>query len=442
MLKVSFILFLLGTLGLALSRKGEVKENHPFDLKFYKKNTVSSFPLSVNCNKASTGYLNFEGRAIAHGDFTDIQNLKENPTILVKRQLKYLDGLVDHIDHSRIRFVPHWKKTFKVLKIKETQYPVNVFLDKVDVNPSYYPQGSLGRWYEKGRKAIEVSYRAQVKVTRCVNSSKSVPTEYNLTLPLDPYLAYWYVPKAQRVEMVYHPKVKMMTTPCASKTMAQLKHPNMYWNVWKPNANGCKNHLKENIHIQNFSANFVPHNLKPQKIEFSHLQNKDQIKISIISGLLHPIETSENLKNTRALLDHINSIDKIDKEKLKDQDTATIATLTFMHLMKELAKNIRWSVDNFKDHLIFKTQGLLARSNKPVSIQIYLGPTTDYQKGKRHWGFLANALKDSDFIFYSGHAAMGYTFSLENLKKYSTFKNLPPHQNLWVSGGSGSRPSV
>ena len=422
MLKASFILFLLGTIGLTLNKKTEVKQQHPFDLKRYKKKTASYFPLSVNCPQANPGDLNFKGRVIAHGDFLSFQKIKENPEAVVERQLKYIDGFVDHIDHSEIRFVPHREKKFKVLSIKKIKYPTAIFLDKVDVNSSYYPQKSLNRWYQKGKESTEISYEAKVKVTRCTNK-KEIPQKYNVTLPLDPYLAYWYVPKKQRVEMIYHPKVKMVTTPCASKTMAQLRHPNMYWNVWKPKASDCKGLLKDDAHIQTLSAYFTPLNSRPQKIQFSHLKNKGEIKISIISGLLHPIETSDNLKNARVLLKNINSIDKIEKEKLKDQDTATLATLTFMHLMNTFAKDIHWNAHDVTDHLIFKTKGLLTHSNKPVSIQIYLGPTTDYQKGRRHWDFLANALRDSDFIFYSGHAAMGYAFSLENLKKYSTFKN-------------------
>ena len=328
MLKISFIFIVFGIVGFGLNQRNtpsSAKRLHPFDLSHYGQGK-SSFPLSINCPQSDIGYLRFKGKVISHSDFFRYQSFLKEPRKLVKSQLKYIDGFLDHIDHSHIRFVPHWEKKFKVLKIKRIRYPIDIFLDKIEVNPSYYPPKSLDRLYAKGRDAIEVHYQANIKVTRCVNAQESVMTEYKLTLPLDPYLAYWYVPKKHWVEMTYHPKVKMLTTPCASKTMAQLRHPNMYWNVWKPMAKNCSDFLKENRHVKTLNATFKKQNLTRQKINFSHLKDKPKIEIAVISGLLYSIPTDENLHKVRNLLKDINSIDKIGKERLKGQDVGTIAS--------------------------------------------------------------------------------------------------------------------
>ena len=129
-----------------------------------------------------------------------------------------------------------------------------------------------------------------------------------------------------------------------------------------------------------------------------------------------------NLEKVRGVLKSLNTLEQTDQQSWQGQDPATLGTFTFMHLMKRLAENVHWSAEDLGDHLIFKGLGRLVHSQRTISIQIYLGPTVDYQKGRRHWGFLSDALRDSDFIFYSGHAGMGYTFSFDNLKKYSDFK--------------------
>jgi hypothetical protein len=229
------------------------------------------------------------------------------------------------------------------------------------------------------------------------------------------------------------------TTPCASNIMAELKYPNMYWNVWKPRAKGkgydCNKLLEQDKHILTVKAKFSPIIAEQKKLNFLHLKEKPNIKISLISGLLFPIETDANLKKIRLLLGSINSVGKIKQESLKGQDIAFLATLTFMDLMKSIAKEIKWDAVDHKDHLIFKASGRLLHSNKPFDIDIYLGPSVDYQKGEKHWKFLSNALNTSDFIFYSGHSGMGTTFSLSNLKKntrFNTFNKAPDHQFIAV----------
>ena len=210
----------------------------------------------------------------------------------MEQQLKYIDGLVDYTNHSKARFVPHREKNFEILEVKNIGYPIDIFLDRVQVDSSRYPDEALARWYKKGGNATQVSYLAKVKVTRC----KSVENKCDLVLPLDPYFAYWYVPKDKRVEMVYG-NVKSVTTPCAYKSMAHLRNPSSYWNTWKPGAKDCKGLLKKNLHVGIFKARFIPENIERKKIEFPHLKN--EIKISLISGLLHPISTDENLKMAR-----------------------------------------------------------------------------------------------------------------------------------------------
>ena len=107
MIKLSFIFIVLGVVAL-VSNAPQKQGKHPFDLNRYQLKGPSYFPLSVHCEGAKTGTLNFRGRVVAHKDFFS-KDLKD----LVEGQLKYIDGFVDYADHSKIRFVPHHEKTLR-----------------------------------------------------------------------------------------------------------------------------------------------------------------------------------------------------------------------------------------------------------------------------------------------------------------------------------------
>lgn len=420
-LRASFIFFSLGIITLVFKSLNNTTKYNQFDPKYFKLSEKEFFPLSVNCDLAQEGFVSFDGYAVTHSKITsgeiDLKKQKE----LVRSQLKYFDGYVDHSGFDKFRIVPHSVKNFEIKKVTQVKYPAKIYLDSVPLDENYYPKRIQNKWYNSGDEAIKISYTAKLKVTRCLNTKTSQDGNFDIILPVDPYLAYWYVPKEKRVEIKLSSKYNMISTPCASPIMAELIFPNMYWNVWKPRAKrkdfDCAKLLKEGEHIITAKAKFTPIEVKPQPLEFSHLKNKGKIKVSLINGLVFPIDTKENLERARILLANINSINKIQQKDLKEQDIGTLATFTILNLFKELTNDLSWLVEDRQDHFIFKGVGRLKYSNKDFEISIYLGPSVEYQKGRKHWSFLANALEESDFIFYSGHSGMGTAFSLENLKK-------------------------
>jgi hypothetical protein len=401
-----------------------------FSLSHYRSIGIKSkkeyFPMSINCENSEVGYLSFKIDAIVHSRFEKILTSKNIGKEVAIRQLKFFDGFVDHSSQNGNRLIPHEDKQIEILSVKKIKYPVDIYLDKVAIDTNHYPESFHNSWFRRGDEALQVTYKATVKTTRCSVSKGYKVDSYEIILPLDPYLAYWNVPKEKRIEVSVSSSYKITTTPCASEIMAELKYPNMYWNVWKPKAKtddyDCSKLLKKNQHIKVINAKFTPIKPELKEIEFAHLKNKERIKISLINGLLLSIDTKLNLDRIRPLLKHINSIEDIKHESIKEQDYATLATFSFLNIMKNLTKNIDWKYEDNEDHFIFKTSGKLLHSDKPFDLEIYLGPTVEYQKGRRHWNFLANALQTSDFIFYSGHSGMGTTFSFENLKASTNFK--------------------
>lgn len=404
-----------------------------FDLRSYSKNSSNNFPFSVNCENSKTGYLEFHGSVIAEKSFSEFNELEADPRRLALYQLKYVDGLLDHQSHERIRFVPYFEKQVEVLTVKKIKYPIDIHLDEIPHDSTLYPRNIMGSTITKGSEALEVTYKARVKVTACSNSKKVLKEKVEIILPLDPYLAYWYIPKDKRVEMTYHPKVKMITTPCSSKVMAQLRLPSMYWNTWKPSAKDCT--LEHGKHIAQFKAEFIPIDIQKKTVQFNHLKMKNKIKISLVNGLLSPEDTEINLSRARSLLPLINEPEKIAKEKFKGQDVAVMATFSLHQTMKRLSVDTKWTYKDFKDHIVFNVSGKLLHSHKKFELEIYLGPSVNYQTGRLHWDFLASALRKSDFIFYSGHAGLGSTFSLNELNNavgFVNFKDSPENQFIGV----------
>lgn len=176
-----------------------------------------------------------------------------------------------------------------------------------------------------------------------------------------------------------------------------------------------------------FSYKFV----NKEKINFSFLQQHDELKIVLINGLLYRDMPSENLKGIRSHLNNINQIEKMDKNSIKQLDLAVTTTFTLMHLMRKLATNIDWKVKEFTDYFVFETTGQLKHSRKKFNFKIYLGPTISLHGNNLHWNFLKKAMGTADFVFYNGHAEKGKTFSLQQIKKnsnFTNFSNSPQHQ--------------
>lgn len=417
----------------------------PFDFSSIKQQERSTLPLSVHCENPQIGKLLFQSEVVTHDFLANSHDLNNHPDRIANEQLKYLNGYFNFADHSSLRVVPFSNKALKILKVEKLKYPLNVTVDKIEANTVQYSDSALERNYAKGDKAIKVTYEAEVSVKVC--SPDKVKTEtVSIILPIDPYLAFWFVPKDMRAELSYHPKVKMVTNPCSANQMADLKYPSMYWYAWKPEAlsdlYNCKKYLSENNYIQNISAKFAPDDFALNKIaqenlNFSHLKNKETIKIALINGFIFKKNMSELLLKAKEILPYLNKLKDTPREILRGQDPSTIAAYTIVNSVNEMSESVKWETREagVGSHLIFKAAGILKESKKKFEMNIYLGPSTEYQEGEKHWNFLAEAFSQADFIFYNGHAGMGTTFSLSELKKqtpFSGFEQSPEHQFVGV----------
>jgi hypothetical protein len=433
--KLSLLFTIIGSIALGykfLSKSESISPSSSFNESRYKTNTEKEyFPLSANCENPQIGFLEFKNDVYAHEDFVKFYKLNEKPDKLVKDQLKFIDGYLDHLDNKNFKFVPHHQKDFSIVSTQVVKYPTDLVIDKIPVDHSLYPDSIFERPINNGQKALKISYKARVKVTKCSNKRGS--ENFDIILPKDPYLAFWYVPLKARVLLVQSRKHKSITNPCSNKLMAELKYPNMYWNVWKPLAKekrfDCSKLLKLRDHLQLAKSKFKP--LVPVKklVSYEYLKEKKKLKISLISGFVEggsPLKINQNAKQ---LVDYVNKLKEIRKKDFVIQDIGVRASYTVVGLMNKISSNSSWKVNSFKDYSVITGSGTLLNSSKDYIMDIYIGATVDYQDGTKHWAFLADALEQSDFIFYSGHAGMGTTFTLKNVFQNSKLKSLAKSPN-------------
>lgn len=404
--------------------------------RYTSSKEIEYFPLSANCDNPQTGFLDFESEVYAHEEFVKFYNLDVMPKKLVEKQLKFIDGYLDHLEDKSYKFVPHKEKTFSILNIEKVSYPSDFIVDKIEVDNSLYPNFILGKHLKKNQEALRVSYKARVKVTKCAKSESN--EKLTIILPKDPYLAFWYVPKNSRVLIIQDEAHKTITNPCSNKLMAELKYPNMYWNVWKPLAKesrfDCKELLNKDNHLEIVKSNFLPIKAKKKIVSYEYLRDTEVLKVSLISGFVSDDSPLELTNEAKKLVPFVNKLKDVKPVDFIKQDIGVRSTYTMIGLMNKISSDSKWSARTFEDYTIIKGSGKLLNSSKKYSMEIFIGATVDYQNGTKHWNFLADALNNSDFIFYSGHAGMGTAFTVPNIYKNTQLKNLKKSpQNQFIA---------
>lgn len=372
-------------------------------------------PLSLNCENAQRGTLKFDGTAIAAKNASPAA-----PEAIVRSQLKYLYGLFHFSEIQGVRVTTFASPKISIQNVRDAKYPATIVLDD-------------GKKIEKGSRATEVMYSAEVPVALC--SQNEAARKFALTLPRDPNVAFWYVPKSEHRELQYG-AIKHTTNPCAFNQMADLKSPDMYWYVWQPNAEGegfkCKDFLDPNTEVIQASADFIPAPTSEVAYSFDAL-GEGPIKISMIFGLLGKKPRKETIQNFASMVNVASSTSFLSSKGI---DGGALIALHVLSLMPELANIDEWQKTAEETFAVLKTSGELRSSGRKVEIEVFVGPTVDYHEGTRHWNFLANAVKNSHFIFYNGHAGMGSTFTLEKLKAQTQFSasagELPQYQMFAV----------
>lgn len=420
----------------AIKEVKKTKVSNPFIDQSFERDVPENFPLTVNCASPRRGHLRFIATALTTQQLAEFHQVPSSLEKLARAQLKFTNGYFNFQDQQGLQVIPLAGAKVKILTQKKSTYPFDVVIDPQEDNPSLYPPQFLkNSVVEKGSPALSVSYQAELPVLLCLPNGQA-PTQVSITLPLDPYLSFWLVAPADRQSLTYF-RLKGKTNPCSFPEMLDLKYPSMHWYVWKPDAKGSVHDCQRLLQgkVLTVEAQFHESAPTPQALEFNGIAPSEEVRFSLISGFLAKRPTAEAIQAFRESLGHLDDLLKMPRPLIQRQDPSALATLTIAHTLKDLGSIESWKIEDHGTNIVLRTRGQLKHSGRKFRMDMFIGPTVEYQEGEKHWKFLADALKHSHFIFYSGHAGMGTGFSLKQLRQHIgdfTLDQAPSYQMIAI----------
>jgi hypothetical protein len=378
-----------------------------------------SLPMATNCADMSTGELSYQSEVIILDSFA--RHLGEGfAKIAATAQWQYAMGYfnLDPSARNDTRVLMLAGSEIEVIDKTQIPYPASISIDWLPDDKKKYPL----RFHQStrvfaGERSWRIRYRSKFSVLLC---GKPTSMLVHMKLPVDPYLAYWYVPAADRVETTYKTKTGKVN-PCANPQMLDLEAPSHYWYAWSPSERGtCRRLLKKNL--RDVAARFTQGIVTSSPVSFSHLASVPQLRMDLIWGfmnnkksLLAQVEESKSLISeygSYGFEPSIGEIAQIRKKLPGLEPSAWLAVEQIRHF-KGLTKNFLFKVNSTPLSHVITAEGILLQTDKPVVLRLFIGSTDEASGNATHWEFLRRGLVESDVIFYVGHAGMGLNMNLD-----------------------------
>lgn len=387
------------------------------------------FPAFSGCRDGLKGHLNFNGKLKVTDQFYRYYKLNAEPTVAVKAQTRFLLGYLNYQTSSSIKIIPLNGENIKILGVKQTSYGRDLIIPPFKDDATLYPFDIFKENnFLKSTKAWEISYEAKIPAVMCDQKKKNI-VSVPISVPLDPYLAYWLVPVKERRTISFFGKTENIN-PCSYGLMTHMVHPSMYWYAWKPENHGenfnCKKLLESGKDYLSLKAEFRPELSVEEPVQFEKLRALDKINISILFGQVAYGDAKVSLVHAKKLLSQYKSLSDITPQSLDPKtqkliDPSVYVFLTFYKELKKLSNISKETLDFNDDHLIIQIDGKLKLSHKDFSIKFFIGPTG--KRNPKHFSFLKDAFTESDLIYYVGHSGMGYDMDFESMKSHLKLSN-------------------
>lgn len=352
-------------------------------------------------------------------------------------QLQYIRTRLEAIvlsDRLTKSAMSHEPPHIEIQRVEHTTYPTAIDIDDIEPYPMenvYITQAIKAGRTAKQDKATKISYTAEAKFAFCITDERPLAS-VDFPLPLDPYLAYWYIDKSNRVPIRWEStNIVQVVNPCAMSEVADYPHPRFYWYFWNPFERGkdernqrfdCRDTLREGSHylmakakvtaVKDAQASVL--NVKP------FLQNRTQpLKISILFGFSKNEDYSLfSPAEVRSLIDRVFNASELEVAKRllpyrsKKYDWALDKFLIFLWTLKHMADLERYSTEVTEDYVGFLIHGTFQHSQKPFRIKAYVGTSKPkLEQAKRYLQIFKEALNRDDIIIYSGHSGLGGNLS-------------------------------
>lgn len=377
-------------------------------------------------------------------------------TDAITQQLRFAQGHFVHqkMSDGRIVMKMSTDPVIEDIQSRAVAYPYSLTIDPVehpDVKTTHpYLLAALkAKNIKKGEPGQKVSYTARITALYC--GPKPKPTELKIELPSEPYLAYWLVKPQDRKQIRWHYST-FKVNPCSDTEYADIPDPYFYWYFWKPRAIGtdasgksysCENLMREGREFASFTAQDLQVNPIPTHFSLNQKSLKN-LKISALFGVVDPKSIIFDYAQALKELSKIKSPTLGDLKKAfvllpkgKSVDPGSENLVVFVQRLQTLLNQDRATVAVDQEKQIVTIHSELLRSGKKTQIDLFFGQTDVLTTADAtYWNALADALKYSDVILYSGHSGLGenmklsYVAAAAKQKESELFTEAPDHQIL------------
>lgn len=360
-------------------------------------------------------------------------------------------NLLEHNPNSPLKWVSFGSKKslVTITKTESVDYPLNLeFNNKTPITgfppmaenylKKLMPTGSTS----KGEPATKVSYEMESKLLTCfTEETPQSLSKLNIFHPIDPYLAYYYVPPSHHLKIVNSDRAAAedVVNPCLNPggITSSGFNPYGYWYFWRPEAQGrsfdqtpfdCSLFYKEGVNLKRVSVNFQE--APPEKATYFDFKKFDNLQRPIkFTFLVGGIEGSNFTKlNTQEVKKFVDLyLSDISLQQARSQlpakyDTHFSKVLAILYKIKNHMEIFNHEVRSDELYADVFLKGKLKLSKKDIELKISLSPNDPRYSSADHFAdTFAKDFLTSDIVIYEGHATTGMIFDqgLEKLHSQS-----------------------
>lgn len=328
-------------------------------------------------------------------------------------------------------------------------YFIKPMSERTDIDSTYIMKAIAAGKTSTTDKALLVSYEAEIELLLCEDQHRKFSGE--VTLPTDPFLGFWFVPEAKRIEKFNsYSGTNERITPCANDEFLYDHDPYYYWHYISLNEAHCKEslppHAMQSFPIEN-KKELSTVDAHPFDLKFLDQVRTRELKVSVNftliddeSGRTQLDFGQESLAQVLAIIQNPSFEQaKAAIEEMQNYDIALRSGLIFAWSLKSISKNFEFEQVAMEEQLVqWRLRGQLKQSQQKFNILVTIGSALK-QAGSygKFYAALNRGFAGSDIVYFGGHSGVGKNLSenriheeVKNLYSALAADQIPNHQLL------------
>ena len=392
----------------------------------------------ATCPRPAAEYdATYQGRIVLARAFLDpARSEDDNLREAIVQQLKYVWGYLrtSPAVRDRLRMVlSAAPPRVQIVRRADAPYGRDLTLDWSDADPRVViPDVYTRRATNAGRvsnsdPAVAADFVIRFQMATCGDPGP----ELAIPLPDDPWLAYWYVPAAERRRFRYAGFDAQMT-PCTHDDLAELPEPYYYWYDWWPDRAGvdldgrswdCKRLLLQG---RDFTDRRIELGRKAEPSpDFDTLREElsGPLSATVLIGVLDYHAGDLGYPALRKRLGSGRDPSARARAVLARGAPADRGTLFFLRYLAGLDRLLdsgTYSTALEGDALAVTVEGTLKRSRRKITLHGYAALTDIFgPRPPAHWAILRRALTRDPIVICAGHSGIGENFRLAQIASHT-----------------------